>query len=124
MTTTSIAETLSKSGVAWGTAHDFVHDLALSAPPTEWDARLVSDMLARFELPSSLLEVVLSAGTDPSIVLQRSQAGSSGADAVRRAVDVTMQRAAELEQQLHTEQHRLAKARAELIHRMDAALTD
>lgn len=122
VTTTSIAETLSKSGVAWGTAHDFVHDLAVSAPPTEWDAQRVGDMLARFELPAQLLDVVLSAGTDPSIVLRRSQPGSSGADAVRQAVDVTMQRTALLEEQLNNERRRVEGAREEMTRRMHAAL--
>jgi len=83
-TTTAVAEALAAQGIPWRGAHHIVGDLVRTADPTQWTADDVIAAFARANIPStdSLVALALAAGANPALVLNRSQLGGPGIEAV------------------------------------------
>lgn len=116
-TTTAVAEALALAGVPWRSAHTVVHQLTTRANPTEWTPRLVERTLAEAGLDVVLASEVVIAARNPSLVLQRTQAGSPGRTAVVSALNATSARAQALIDAMDSRGTALQKARDDLVRR-------
>lgn len=83
-TTTAVAEALAAHGLPWRGAHHIVGDLVHQADPTQWTASDVTSAFnrANVAVTDELVALTLAAGANPSLVLERSQLGGPGIEAV------------------------------------------
>jgi argininosuccinate lyase len=86
-TSTAIAEALAGAGIPWRGAHSVVGALVRQAPPAQWTEGLVAKAIADAGLggtDGTVVRAALDAGLRPERVLDRTQPGGPGRDAVRR----------------------------------------
>ncbi len=119
-TTTAVAEALAARGVPWRGAHSLVGRLVRAASPLDWTDAMVTEALSQAGLDTGLTETILIAGQRPEQVLDRTQPGSPGRNAIRAATDTVRARLALLQAATSKRRQQLDRARGELIGQVDS----
>ncbi|WP_230085472.1 lyase family protein [Arthrobacter sp. AQ5-05] len=125
-TTTAVAEALAAHGIPWRAAHDIVGQLVRQHAPADWTG---DDVCAAFEnagqkATAGLVEMTLSAGQQPELILQRHQIGSPGIAAVRENAAASQDRASALGRKVRERLTLLEETRDGLLHTARAAVQD
>lgn len=117
-TTTAIAEALATAGVPWRAAHDVVGTLVRAGSPLTWSSEQAARALADAGIDDpvgTLARTVLTSGTRPERVLERTQAGSPGRAAVRTALGCARQEIDRLREAFGERRRRIDDARELLL---------
>lgn len=117
VTTTAVAEALAAAGLPWRAAHDVVGQLVRAEDPTRWTAELIAGAFADANLSADeeLIALALTAGQKPERILERTQLGGPGADAVRQTASGATRSAAELTAQFRARRSHLDASRGSLV---------
>ncbi|MET7903916.1 lyase family protein [Streptomyces sp. NPDC005355] len=124
-TTTAIAEALASAGIPWRGAHSVVGTLVRQAQPAQWTPAIVAKAIADTGLDTvddAVVEDALAAGLRPQRVLDRTQDGGPGTEAVRRTAERVAYRARALATQFTDRSAELDRAEAALTSAVDAML--
>ncbi|WP_199181950.1 lyase family protein [Cryobacterium sp. N21] len=123
-TTTAVAEALAAEGIAWRSAHHVVGDLVAAADPITWTTTDVTAAFERANIPvtDALVDLTLKAGVNPNSVLNRSQLGGPGREAVMATAKESSLRAASASAESAERRTHIDAARRRLLDLVQAAV--
>lgn len=114
-TTTAVAEALAIHGAPWRGAHGAVGELVRISSPRRWRSDQVIDALDHHHVDASLAQVVLEAGQNPAVILERTGAGTPGLLPMREAISNARHAARELQTAADSRRSHLDDSRRRLL---------